>query len=73
MILQLLAFAFTGGKGTQEGADALATAWNNTLIVLLGVGIGIVGIVFIVGGSRSAQLAGSVAELVATKGASIAE
>jgi hypothetical protein len=69
MLFDLLGYTFA--KGSSDTSKAIEKAVQQTLIMLLGVAIGIVGVLFILGGSKAGQLAASVTEVVATKGASL--
>lgn len=71
MLLQLIAFAFGVNQQTDEAKAAAAQAWNQFLVLLLGVGLGIIGIVFVISGTKAGAAASTVVEAVATKGKSL--
>lgn len=66
MLLNLLGFSLLSafGKTGTDAQEAVSKAVGQSLIVLLGVGIIIIGIVFIVGGSKTVATVSKVAALV---------
>jgi len=73
MLFNLLGFAIFDQFASDEAKEAAVKAFNQAMIMLLGIGVVIIGVVFIVGGSRAASSAAAIGEVIATKGASLAK